>query len=127
MLNSNLKKQWQEMVLALKASERFYSLDDNHAIHVELNVGRFEAERLTAHCLLYERIEEKRGDEVLVDWDCIDLDSLPARLLGRVVEIKTTIERWNANELDELPPSTTTNFLREQEQRMAARRRRYRR
>lgn len=127
MQNTQLKKMWTEMVLALKQSERFYALDDNHAVHVELNVGRFDEHRLTGHVAIMAKVEEKRGDEVEIDWDHIDMESLPARLLGRVVEIKTTVERWNAGELEDLPPSTITNFLAEQEERRNSRRGRRRR
>lgn len=123
MLNNQLKKQWAEMVAAMKASERFYALDDGYAIMVKLDDID---DRLTARVAIFQKIEERRGSEVEIDWDCIDLESLPARLIGRVVETKMLVERWNADELDELPPSTTTNFLAEQEDRRD-RRRRYRR
>jgi hypothetical protein len=124
MLNNQLKKQWAEMVAALRSSERFYAIDDGYATMVKLS--DYIDDRLTARVVIYQKIEERRGDELGIDWDCIELDELPARLIGRVVETKMMVERWNANELDELPPSTTTNFLAEQEIRREARRR-YRR
>jgi hypothetical protein len=123
MPNNQLKKQWAEMVASMKSSERFYALDDGYAIMVKLDDID---DRLTARVAIFQKIEERRGDELEIDWDCIDLESLPARLIGRVVETKMLVERWNADELDELPPSTTKNFLAEQEVRREARRR-YRR
>jgi len=120
MLNNQLKKQWADMVASMKASERFYALDDGYAIMVKLDN---DGDRLTARVTIYQKIEERRGHELEVDWDCIDLESLPARLIGRVVETKMLVERWNANELDELPPSTTADFLAEQYERRDARRR----
>jgi hypothetical protein len=120
MLNNQLKKQWAEMVAALRASERFYALDDGYAIMVKIDDID---DRLTARVTIFQKIEERRGDELEIDWDCIDLESLPARLIGRVVETKMLVERWNADELDELPPSTTVNFLAEQQDRRDRRRR----
>lgn len=123
MLN-NVRTLWAETVAALKKSERHYALDDTHALHVELMPTHLDPDRLRAHVAIYERIEERRGESVEVDWDQIDMDGLPARLLMRVVEIKTLVERWNSTELDELPPSTMPDFLEAQNSRRLARRRR---
>jgi len=117
MLN-NLKRQWSEIVSMLKLAERFYALDDAHAIRVQIRMD----EELVASTQIYQRIEERRGDRVEIDWDYIDLDAVPARLLGRVVEIKMIVERFNAGELADLPPSTTPDFLAEREERRMRRR-----
>ena len=123
MLN-DIRKMWADTVGALKRAERHYQLDDTHAAHVDLMPMHAEPDRLRATLVIYERLEERRGDSVEVDWEGIELDQLPARLLMRVVEIKTLVERWNANEIEALPPSTMLDFLDAQNQRRLARRRR---
>lgn len=124
MLNNELKKQWLGVVEAMKQFERFYALDDNHAVNVRLDAGLyFEPERITACLEIYQRVEEKRGDLVEVEWDCIEMDALPARLLGRIAEFKALVEKWNTDELAELPPSTCPDFLAPQRERRNERRR----
>ena len=122
MLN-DIRKIWADTVTALKSAERHYALDENHAVHVELTPVHADPAQLKAHVMLYERIEEKLGDLVEVDWDNVDLDSLPARVLMRVVEIKSLVERWNLGEIPELPASTSPDFLADREARRLARRR----
>ena len=119
-----LRKLWAELVEGMVAAQRHYILDDKYAASVSIGPVGCEAERLSAQLQVFERLPAEPEDNVPEEWDCIDLDSLPARLLGRVAEYKVAVERWNANELDELPPSTAPNFLAAQEERRLARRRR---
>jgi hypothetical protein len=124
MLNMNLKKQWGELVLALKKTERHYALGENYAIHVEISPRFLHEDTLIARLGVFERVEERHGDLVEVDWEGVDLDQVPAKFLGRVVEIKMLVEKWNASELDELPPSTTDDFMAAQEERYRTQRHR---
>lgn len=120
MKTSILRKLWAEIVEGLAAAKRHYSLDDKHAIQIEIILSGFDSDQMSAHMTLHERMPADSGDPE--EWDCVDLDSLPARLLGRVAEYKVLVERWNANELEEFPPSTTANFLAAQEARQRDRR-----
>ncbi len=119
MLN-HIKKIWSDTVAEMKKSERFYTLDDTRAVAVKIDLDLYDLTDLKANVHIYERYEDKRGDSVEAGWDCIDLDSVPARVLGQVVEIKMNVERWNKNELDDLPPSTSPDFLAEDEARRVA-------
>jgi hypothetical protein len=51
MLNNQLKKQWAEMVTSMKASERFYTLDDGYAIKIKLEDTD---DRLTARVAIFQ-------------------------------------------------------------------------
>lgn len=117
-----LKKLFTELLEGTASARRFYKLDDTFALCVDLSPSRRRdiPETLTAHVTAYQkhvtpmRVQEVDGaikDVEDVDWECIDYETLPAKLLGRLAEIKSMVEKWNANEADDLPPSTMENFL----------------
>jgi hypothetical protein len=119
-----LRKLWAELVEGLAAAKRHYSLNDKYAVQIEVGPVGFDGERLSANLTIHERLPAEPEDNVPEEWDCIDMDSLPAWLLARVAEYKVLVERFNANELDEFPESTMPNFLAAQEGRQRARRHR---
>lgn len=120
MMNT-LRTLWSQITEALNASRRFYKLDDTYAVHVSVEPSGFNGDHLRAALSIHERTPAQPEDNGTVYWDGIDLETLPARLLGRVAEYKVLVERYNANELDEFPASTMENFLEPQEAQRAER------
>lgn len=115
MKHALLKSLVTQLLATLRAEQRFYKLDDKYAIAVQLGEGWYrliedsaEYARLSVHRL--EKYES--GERVEVEWGCIAFESLPARLLGKVAEIKGIVEKWNLGEIDDLPPSTMEDFLK---------------
>lgn len=114
MKHALLKSLVTQLLATLRAEQRFYKLDDEYAIAVQLIDVFFHLEdsaeyaRLSVHRL--EKYES--GERVEVEWGCIAFESLPARLLGKVAEIKGIVEKWNLGEIDDLPPSTMEDFLK---------------
>lgn len=122
-----LKQMFVSLISAVTDHQRFYALDDNHIAVVRLSgyigIDAEPDDRVPGICVLRRHVDQ-RGDDQEINWEAVDLENLPARHLVRFAELRGTVEKWIAGDIDDLPASTVADPLKDEERGGRGRRRR---
>lgn len=111
MRHSDFTKLYAAYLTELANLDRFVYLDESktYVAHIQVGIrGRLEPMPKAELCV-YEKETVTEGNDLTVDWQTIELDELPGSLLRVVGDLKDKLERWNKNELDDLPTSNAPN------------------
>jgi hypothetical protein len=112
MTHQDLIRRAESIELELDNHSRCYGLDDTHVLDFRvIGLGRErdggEPRGLHVHLAILQYFPA--DDDATEGYEETDvLAEIPAQVLIRFAEMKTTIDRWMAGELAELPPSTKT-------------------
>lgn len=112
MNRSTVEQSIQTFSKLLADLERYYRINDNVVVAMVPVTTRNSTPGINMAVEVYEsRFEhdERRLDNEHRDYDLVEIGSLPAATIAQIVPFIRLAEQWNANEIDELVASTTTN------------------